>query len=65
MYNIVKFKHLAIGILPIDDEGYTYLVGQWRYPLNEYSWEIPEGGGKLNIEPNRKAPKENCLKKQG
>ncbi|GAB4200902.1 MAG: hypothetical protein Fur0023_04780 [Bacteroidia bacterium] len=58
MYNIVKFKHLAIGILPIDEEGYTYLVGQWRYPLNEYSWEIPEGGGKLNIDPIESAQRE-------
>ncbi|MCK6695650.1 MAG: NUDIX hydrolase, partial [Thermoanaerobaculia bacterium] len=34
-----------IGIVPIDDEGYTWLVGQYRYPLECYSWEIPEGGG--------------------
>lgn len=58
MYNVVKFKHLAIGILPIDENGYTYLVGQWRYPLNEYSWEIPEGGGKLNVEPVESAKRE-------
>ena len=58
MYNIVKFKHLAIGILPIDDKGFTYLVGQWRYPLNQYSWEIPEGGGKLNISPLESAQRE-------
>lgn len=58
MYNIVKFKHLAIGILPIDEHQYTYLVGQWRYPLNQYSWEIPEGGGKLNIPPLESAKRE-------
>lgn len=48
IYGTVSFKHIAIGIIPIDDKGYTYLVGQYRYPLNEYSWEIPMGGGKLN-----------------
>jgi 8-oxo-dGTP pyrophosphatase MutT (NUDIX family) len=58
IYNVVKFKHLAIGILPIDEGGYTYLVGQWRYPLNQYSWEIPEGGGKLDVEPLESAKRE-------
>lgn len=58
IYNVVKFKHLAIGILPIDEEGYTYLVGQWRYPLNQYSWEIPEGGGKLDVDPLESAQRE-------
>lgn len=44
IYGLVHFKNQAIGIVPVDDEGYTYLVGQWRYPLNAYHWEIPEGG---------------------
>ncbi|GAB3538001.1 hypothetical protein GCM10027443_32090 [Pontibacter brevis] len=45
IYGVVSMKNKAIGIIPIDDEGYTYLVGQYRYALNEYSWEIPMGGG--------------------
>lgn len=45
IYGVVSMKNKAIGIIPVDDEGYTYLVGQYRYPLNEYSWEIPMGGG--------------------
>lgn len=45
IYGMVHFKNTAIGIIPIDDEGYTWLVGQYRYPLECYSWEIPEGGG--------------------
>jgi ADP-ribose pyrophosphatase len=44
LYGVVHFKSRAVGILPIDDEGYTYLVGQYRYTLKSYSWEIPEGG---------------------
>ena len=44
IYGVVHYKNKAIGVLPIDDEGYTYLVGQYRYPLGVYSWEIPEGG---------------------
>lgn len=44
IYGKVSFKNLAIGILPIDEEGNTWLVGQYRYTLNEYSWELPMGG---------------------
>jgi ADP-ribose pyrophosphatase len=45
IYGTVHFKNRAIGIIPIDHEGNTWLIGQYRYPLNEYSWEIPMGGG--------------------
>jgi ADP-ribose pyrophosphatase len=44
IYGQVNFKNLAIGIVPLDAEGNTYLVGQHRFPIDEYSWEIPEGG---------------------
>ncbi len=43
IYGVVHYKNIAVGILPIED-GHIYLVGQHRYPLNLYSWEIPEGG---------------------
>ncbi len=45
IYGVVGFKNLAIGILPLDEDMNTWLVGQYRYTLEEYSWEIPEGGG--------------------
>lgn len=57
-YSVVHFKHLAIGILPLDDELNTWIVGQYRFPLNKYSWEIPEGGGKLSIAPIESAKRE-------
>jgi 8-oxo-dGTP pyrophosphatase MutT (NUDIX family) len=44
-YGLVLFKNYAIGIVPLDEEGYTWLVGQPRYSLGTYSWEIPMGGG--------------------
>ncbi len=44
IYGIVRFARRAVGVLPIDDQGRVYLVGQWRPPLDEYSWEMPEGG---------------------
>jgi len=44
IYGKVHFKNTAIGVVPLDDELNTYLVGQYRFTINEYSWEIPEGG---------------------
>jgi 8-oxo-dGTP pyrophosphatase MutT (NUDIX family) len=43
IYGVVHFKNKAIGILAVEDD-FIYLVGQYRYPLEAYSWEIPEGG---------------------
>jgi len=48
IYGKVHFKNKAIGIVPLDANEHTWLVGQFRYPLNEWSWEIPEGGGPLD-----------------
>jgi 8-oxo-dGTP pyrophosphatase MutT (NUDIX family) len=45
IYGKVHFKNTAIGIVALDDKNNTWLVGQHRYTLNEWSWEIPEGGG--------------------
>jgi len=45
IYGTVHFKNKAIAIIPFDSNGNTWLVGQFRYPLNQYSWEIPMGGG--------------------
>ena len=47
IYGVVSMKNKALGIVPVDAAGNTWLVGQYRYPLNEYSWEIPMGGGLL------------------
>jgi len=51
IYGVVHFKNLAIGVIPVDDEQHTWLVGQFRYALNEYSWEIPMGGSPLEDDP--------------
>lgn len=44
IYSIVDFKNKAGAVIPIDEKGFTWLVGQYRYPLDRYSWEIPMGG---------------------
>ena len=43
IYGVVHYKNVAVGVLPIEDD-HVYLVGQYRYTLDQYSWEIPEGG---------------------
>jgi 8-oxo-dGTP pyrophosphatase MutT (NUDIX family) len=48
MYGWIHFKNKAIGIIPVDDAMNTWLVGQHRFTLNEYSWEIPTGGVPMN-----------------
>jgi len=45
IYGLVHFKNTAVAVVPIDSDGNTWLVGQHRYTLNQYTWEIPEGGG--------------------
>lgn len=58
IYGKVHFKNLAIGIIPLFENGDTLLVGQYRYPLDAYSWELPEGGGKLDVDPIDSAKRE-------
>jgi 8-oxo-dGTP pyrophosphatase MutT (NUDIX family) len=57
IYGVVHFKNIAIGILAIED-GFIYLVGQYRYPLERYSWEIPEGGCEEGEDPLGAAQRE-------
>lgn len=58
IYGKIHFKNKAIGVLPLDENFNTYLVGQYRFPLNKYSWEIPEGGGPLSGGPLDSAKRE-------
>jgi 8-oxo-dGTP pyrophosphatase MutT (NUDIX family) len=51
IYGVVTPKNLALGVLPIFDDGSVLLVGQYRYALSKYSWEMPEGGGAPGIDP--------------
>ena len=58
IYGKVHFKNLAIGIIPLDKSLNTWLVGQYRFSLNQYSWEIPEGGGPHGIDILESAKRE-------
>ncbi|WP_128543466.1 NUDIX domain-containing protein [Larkinella soli] len=58
IYGVVSFKNKAVAVVPIDQDGNTYLVGQYRYPLEEYSWEVPEGGSPVGTDPLESARRE-------
>lgn len=58
IYGKVHFKNKGIGIVAFDNDENTWLVGQWRYTLDEWCWEIPEGGGALDTDPIESAKRE-------
>ncbi len=58
VYGTVHFKNQATGVVPIDESGNVILVGQYRFPLHAYSWEIPEGGGSRSVAALESAQRE-------
>ena len=57
-YGVVRFKNLAVGVLPMHQDGTVTLVGQNRLPHGSYVWEIPEGGAPLDEDPLDAAKRE-------
>jgi 8-oxo-dGTP pyrophosphatase MutT (NUDIX family) len=57
-YHVVSAGRLAVGVLPLWEDGSLTLVGQYRYPIKEYTWEIPEGGGEFDVDPLETAKRE-------
>src|SRR5262245_7853420 len=58
VYGVVHYKNLSVGVVAVDNEGSIQLVGQYRYPMNQYSWEIPEGGCPEGEDPLHAAQRE-------
>lgn len=58
IYGVIHFKNVAVGIIPLDADLNTWIVGQYRYPIKAYSWEIPEGGGRRDVPPIDSARRE-------
>jgi 8-oxo-dGTP pyrophosphatase MutT (NUDIX family) len=58
IYGVIHFKNVAVGIIPLDADLNTWIVGQYRYPIKAYSWEIPEGGGRRDVPPIDSAKRE-------
>ena len=57
-YGVVSFKNIATAVLPLHDDGTVTLVGQHRFALSDYSWELPEGGSPLGLDPLEGAKRE-------
>jgi 8-oxo-dGTP pyrophosphatase MutT (NUDIX family) len=57
-YGVVRFKKRGVSVVPIGAEGHTLLVGQWRYSLGRYLWEIPAGGHAPDEDPLAAARRE-------
>jgi len=64
IYGLVHFKGTAVGVVPLDDDGNTWLVRQSRYTLNQFTWEIPEGGAQ-NGEPTLDCAKRELAEEAG
>jgi len=58
IYGKVHFNNIAIGIVVLDEQMNTWLVGQFRFTVDAYSWEIPEGGGPVGTDPLAAAKRE-------
>ncbi len=58
IYGKVHFKNVAVGVIPLDEANNTWIVGQYRYTLDKYSWEIPEGGCILGMDKLAAAQRE-------
>ncbi len=57
-YGVIRVRRVAVGVLPIDRQGRVHLVGQWRFPLARYSWEMPEGGAEPGEDAQQCAERE-------
>jgi 8-oxo-dGTP pyrophosphatase MutT (NUDIX family) len=57
IYGVIETR-VAVGVIALTDDNQIYLVGQYRYPVDEYSWEIPEGGAEIGEEPILAAKRE-------
>lgn len=58
LYGHVHFKNHAVAIVPLDENGNTWLVGQDRYTLGAWSWELPMGGAPMGEAPIDAAQRE-------
>lgn len=48
IYGKVSFKNRAVGVVALDQDYHVYLVGQYRFTIDQYTWELPEGGSPID-----------------
>lgn len=57
IYGVVE-TDLAVGVIAVNDQQKITLVGQWRYAINRWSWEIVEGAAYPQESPIEAAKRE-------
>lgn len=57
-YVVMRPQNMSVGVLPIHEDGTITLVGQQRFALMNWSWEMPEGGAPFNEDPLEGAKRE-------
>jgi 8-oxo-dGTP pyrophosphatase MutT (NUDIX family) len=57
-YNHIHMKHFGVAVVPIDNDGSTTLIGQYRFPLDRFTWEVTRGGGRRDVPPVDSAKRE-------
>lgn len=57
IYGVIETR-VAVGVVALSEDNQVFLVGQYRYPVDEYSWEIPEGGAEISEDPMEAAKRE-------
>jgi 8-oxo-dGTP pyrophosphatase MutT (NUDIX family) len=58
IYGVVEIRP-SVGIVALNERDEVVLVGQWRYTVNRYSWEIPRGGSRADeVDVQRAAERE-------
>lgn len=58
IYGVVHFKTHAVAVIPLDENDNTWIVGQYRYPMQSYEWEVVEGGCPEGTSPVETAQRE-------
>jgi ADP-ribose pyrophosphatase len=58
IYGVVHFKNNAVAVIPLDENNNTWIVGQFRFTMNSYEWEVPEGGSPEHEDPMLTAHRE-------
>jgi 8-oxo-dGTP pyrophosphatase MutT (NUDIX family) len=57
-YHSIRMKQAGVCVLPVDQDGQVTLVGQYRYVVGRYTWELPGGGARLGVDPLEVAKQE-------
>lgn len=65
IYGVVETKQRGNAIIPMDVEGNTWLVGEYNFVLNDYKWNIPQGGTPLGEKTPLEAAREELQQETG